>query len=322
MRSHSRLAALCAALIGLMAVVGPVSAADPVFSVEILGSKPLEVTAGEVVAYPVRIAGVNNTQTVNHVFVDASVPGATYRGATTTVGTCSQTIPLCDLGTYRPDSPAALVVLMFTAPTATTIDSINATVTVHSGEGTKDSGNAAHSDTFSDTALTNVHHGGTSTFFSRYVLARSFSSGETGLVQTDQAITAANPHATQVIVPDDAVVVYGAPVTISEALVAPGADCRGFPCFGQTSTISVADGATFTSGFVVKVTFGAPELPSGMNAKKLHVIHNLDASLWEPVDAACGAVPVAPCRLSTVTLRDKSIVVTMFLGQNGNIKGY
>lgn len=320
---RSRIAALCVAMIGLTSLAGPVVAAGPAFSVQILGSQPLEVTAGQIVAYPVSIAGVDNTQTVNHVFVDADVPGATYYGATTSVGTCSNSAPRCDLGTFRPTSPAALVVLVFVAPTTASISSVTATVTVHSGEGTNDSGHAAHNDAFSDTAVTNIHHGGTSTFFSRYVVSRAFDAGESGVVQTDQTISILNPHATKVTVPDDAAVTAaGAPVTLSEAFVAPNAECRGFPCFGQTSFISVADGGTFTTGFVASVTFGAPELPSGMNAKKLHVIHNLSGTAWEAVDTSCGKAPVAPCRLSTVTLRDKSIVVTMLLKQNGNIKGY
>jgi hypothetical protein len=322
MRSHPRLAALCATVIGLTTIAGPVAAADPSFSVDILGSKPLEVSEGQVVAYPVRIAGVDNRQTINHVWVDAGVPGARYLGATTTMGSCASSVAECQLGTFRPTTTPALVVFMFVAPTDHAIAALTATVTVHTGEGTNDTGHSAHPDQFSATAHTNVHHGAATTFFSRYVVSRAFDPAETGVVQTDPKISAANPHATKVVIPNEAVTAFGAPVTLSEALVAPNADCHGFPCFGQTSFISVADGTTFATGFVASVTFGRSEQPSTMRAKNLHIIHNFDGGGWEAVDTKCGATPVAPCRLSTVTLHDKSIVVTMLLKQNGNIKGY
>jgi hypothetical protein len=321
MYARPRIAALCAAIISLSMVAAPAVAADPAFSVTILGSQPLEVSEGQVVAYPVRIAGIDNGETINHAWVDATVPGATYLGATTTIGACDSSVAQCQLGTFRPTTPSAFVVFMFVAPTEQAIEALTATVTLHTGEGTNDTGHSAHADQFSATAQTIVHHGAAATFFSRYVLSRAFDPAETGIVQTDPKITRANPHATKVIIPNEAVTAFGAPVTLSESLVAPNADCRGFPCFGQTSFISIADGTTFTTGFVASVTFGRSELPRGMRAKNLHIIHNYDGG-WEAVDTKCGATPVAPCRISTVTLRDKSIVVTMFLKQNGNIKGY
>ena len=321
MRRPSHLAAPLAALVLLATLASPVAAKDPDFEVVILGSKPLDVSAGQVVAYPVQITG-DNDMTINHVTVEASVPNATPLGATTTVGTCP-TLESCDLGQFTAGAQEAFVVFMYLAPTDASIDSVLATVALNSGEGTNDSGNAAHGDIFQDEVETLVHHGGTLTFFSRYVVARTFDPSEDGVAETDQAIGPGNRHATRVIVPDEAVTQFGAPVTISEAAANPlGPGCSG-PCFGEESRISVADGAPFeTNGLTVQVTFGSPELPKGMNARKLHVVHTFDGGGFEPVDAACGAVPVAPCRLSTTTLKDKSIVVTMLLGENGNIKGY
>lgn len=321
MRPSPRHAALLAASLLLMTLASPVAAQDPVFSVEILGSKPLEVTAGQIVAYPVQVNG-DNTMTVNHVVVDASVPGATPLGAITTVGTCP-TLEQCDLGQFTAAAQSAFVVFMYRVPTDTAVTSITATVVLNSGEGTNDSPGAAHGDTFDDDVVTNIHHGDLDTFFSRYVVPRSFDAGENGIVETDQAITDANRHATRVIVPDESTTLFGAPATIHELLANPlGVGCAG-PCFGEESQISVADGAAFPEhGLTVQVTFGAPELPKGMTARKLHVVHVFDGGLTsELVDGDCAEV-AAPCRLSTVTLKDKSIVVTLLLDSNGSVKGF
>jgi hypothetical protein len=299
----------------------PVAAQDPVFSVVILGSKPLEVTAGQIVAYPVEISG-DNTMTINHVVVDASVPNATPLGAITTVGTCP-TLERCDLGQFTAAAQDAFVVFMYRVPTDVNVTSVTATVVLNSGEGMNDDPGAAHGDEFSDVAVTNIHHGDLDTFFSRYVVPRSFDAAETGVVETDQAITDTNRHATRVTVPDESTTEFGAPATIHELPVNPlGLGCGG-PCFGEESQISVADGAAFPEqGLTVQVTFGAPELPKGMTARKLHVVHVLDGgTAFELVDGDC-AVVEAPCRLSTVTLKDKSIVVTLLLDSNGSVKGF
>lgn len=320
MRRSSRVAPLSALLLITAVFASPVAAVDPTFDVQILGSKPIEVSAGQVVAYPVQISGDNN-MTINHVTVTASVPGATPLGAITTVGSCP-TPEECDLGQFTSSAQDAFVVFMYVTPTEETVTSLGATVTLNSGEGTNDSPGAAHGDAFSDDVVTNIHHGDLDTFFSRFVVARSFDPDETGLAETLQDISDSNRHATRIIVPDEAASAFGAPVTISEALTDPaGVGCAG-PCFGEESRISIADGAAFLeTPLEVQVTFGAPELPKGMNARKLHVIHEFDEGGFEAVDGSCDDVP-APCRLSTVTLKDKSIVVTMLLDRNGNIKGF
>ena len=320
MRIPTRAAPLSALLLVTAVLAQPVAARDPSFTVQIIGSKPLEVSAGQVVAYPVQVSG-DNTMTINHVTVTASAPGATPLGAITTVGTCP-TPQFCDLGQFTSAAQDAFVVFMYVAPTDPAVTSITAEVVLNSGEGTNDSPGAAHGDAFADEADTIIHHGDASTFFSRFVVARSFDPGENGLAQTDQVISSTNRHATRVIVPDEAASAFGVPVTISEALTAAnGVGCAG-PCFGEESRISIADGAAFLeTPLTVQVTFGAPELPKGMNARKLHVVHEFDEGGFEAVDGSCADAP-APCRLSTVTLKDKSIVVTMLLDRNGNIKGF
>ena len=321
MRSFTRPAALLAALALLCTFVTPAAARDPQMDVQILGSKPLEVTAGEVVGYPVSIAGIGNRMVLNHVTAEAAVPGATYVGAVADRGSCSATAPICRLGQFRPTT-TAFVVFMFRAPTDESIAELAATVTVHTGEGRKDTPSAAHADTFVATAATLIHHGGQTEFFSRFVMPRSFAPSEDGVVQTDPAISDANPHSTRVVIPDESLTAFGTPVTLREELVPPNDECRGQPCFGQTSFISAADGSVFEKGVIVQVTFGAQETPYWIKADNIHIIHNLDDGTYEPVDTPCGEDPVAPCRISTIEDGDCNIVVTLFLDRNGNIKGF
>lgn len=321
MRPSPRRVAPLLAIALLFTIAAPATARDPQMDVAIVGSKPIEVSAGQVVGYPVTVASVANKQTLTHVTAEAVVPGATYVGALTTRGSCEATVPFCRLGKFKPGT-SAFVVFMFRASSDVSVTELAAMVTVHTGEGRKDTPNSAHADTFTADATTLVHHGGATTFFSRYVLPRSFAPAEDGVVETDQAITEANPHSTRVIVPDESLTEFGTPVTVREELVPPNAECRGQPCFGETSFISAADGSIFEEGVIVQVTFGAQEIPYWVDASSLHIIHNLDDGSYESVDTPCGGEPVAPCRISTIAQEDGSIVATMFLDRNGNIKGY
>ncbi|HET7636771.1 MAG TPA: hypothetical protein VFK93_03755 [Candidatus Limnocylindria bacterium] len=304
----------------LVAGVLPAGAADPSIEVTILASQPIAVTQGLPIGYPVIVTN-HSTNTVNHVTLSGALSGAAaaeavYLGAYP-AGACSDSQPLCDLGTLASGASSATVVFLFQAPT--TPGAITFTATVEGGEGPNDNTSASHQDTWTTDVATNVIPASIDVTH-RYVL-QGGGSVSTGI---DAVVSALNPHGTQVTVPSTAM---GVEALVEDRLDGPACPAAiASDCFGQWSYLSIGQGATFPRpGLQVTIRFDYSELPNGMTDKKLRVVQFNDDGTSTPITTLCDSASAptnAPCYLPAVKQADRDLVITVWLLHNGNIRGW
>ena len=115
--------------------VAPVVAASSM-SVNIVSS-PTLVTRGGPVSYVIELQNTGNNS-INHTTLEADTPpGFTYRRALTTKGTCNAapaSDPVCDLGQFSAGTPALVVLIFDTSPSAP-LGTFDFVVTVRGGGG-------------------------------------------------------------------------------------------------------------------------------------------------------------------------------------------
>ena len=290
-------------------------------------STPVQVTAGEPVAYFVTVAN-GGSSTVNHVTLEAvTPPGFTYLRSLTTQGTCNAAPavnPFCELGQYAP-GPASLVVLIFDTLATAPLGPFTFTVTVNAGEGPSDQPHAAHQDTFTANALTTVL--GVSDDLSVHYIVPEGDDITTGGLFGATALSTANPQGTLANVPATP---FGLPGSVSEFGSADDYCPAEFgdDCFGQVSAVSVGGGVVLDPYLIVQVRFDSSVTPNGLNDRKLLIIHWFDpypTAGYEEISTMCSdATPASselPCRLPAQRMEDRDWLVTIYMESNGFIIG-
>jgi hypothetical protein len=313
-RTHPRRAAVAPFLVLLLfSVVPAVAGASPDVRVTTTSS-PTSVTVGFAVAYPITVTNMS-VNTLNHVTLDgATSVNLGYLGAEP-VAACSQTVPTCDFGSLR-GGGAMSATFYFRAPS--TPGSFVFTATARVSEGASDNPGASHEDTFSTPITTNVLALNEDLVRGHSIPSdRTFSTGI-------ESVTELNQHGTMVVMPANG------EVTVRD--LPPGAIPLACPalaatCFGWGSDLDIASGATFPQGIRVTVRWDVSDLPSGMNEKKLRVIHLLDGGGYELVTSQCtfsAGVPTnMPCLAGPpLRLRDKDLQATIYVSHNGVIRGW
>lgn len=304
--------------------VAPVAGAS-LMSVNIVSS-PTLVTRGEPVSYVIEVQN-GGSSTVNRATLEADTPvGFTYQRALTTKGTCNAAPaadPFCDLGQFSAGTPALVVLIFDTSPTAS-LGSSDFEVTLRAGEGPNDQPNSAHQDTFTDETETIVL--ATNQDFTTHYIVPEGDAITTGGLFGATALTATNPQGTLATVPNTP---FGVPAAVGE-VGGPNDHCPPAftdQCFGQTSTVSVGNGITLSPYLIIQVRFDYTEL-RGVNERKLVIFHWFDpypTAGYEEITTICSdATPGAgelPCRLAVQKMPDRDWLVTVYLESNGFIKG-
>jgi Domain of unknown function DUF11 len=304
--------------------VAPVAGASSM-SVNIVSS-PTLVTRGEPVSYVIELQNTGSNS-INHTTLEADTPtGFTYRRALTTKGSCNAAPaadPLCDLGQFSAGTPALVVLIFDTSPSAS-LGSFDFVVTVRGGEGGNDQPHAAHLDTFTDKTETIVL-AVNQDFTTHYIVPEGDSITTGGLLGAI-ALSATNPQGTMATVPNTP---FGVPAAVSE-VGGPDDFCPpafADDCFGQASAVSVGNGMVLSPYLVVQVRFDYPTIKT-LNERRLGIIHWFDpypTAGFEEITRICSdATPTdaeLPCRLPVQTMPDRDWLVTIYMESNGYIKG-
>jgi len=323
---------LALALALALSITMPVAASS--ITATVVTSSPLAVTVGKPVAFPVTVKN-SGKNTLNSIVVTGqAAPGFTYLSSTP-ADACSQTQPVCNFRQLASGKSVPPIVFYYRVPTSAAQYPFKVEVKVAEGGNDNSDGTANNTDTFlSNTIITDVRAFDVD-FVAGHSLAggRSFSTGGidcagAGLPSTcnDTAVTLGlnNKHGTAVTVP------VNAEVTASD--VGPGVGtCPSAvtSCFGYGSQLSIAKGADISGGIVVTMRWDALDLPSGVNASNLNVIHLFDAG--RTLNGKTYALITDLCTSPTQThcfvvepfkLSDKDIQATFRLPFNGVSKGW
>jgi uncharacterized repeat protein (TIGR01451 family) len=325
---HRRLAISAVLLTCLSLLLGTAVPAAAESSIVVdIASSPILVTRGNAVSY---VVSVRNTggNAVNHVTLESDTPpGYTYVHTLTNKGTCNgapASEPFCDLGKFIPGTQAVAVLIFNVAPTAQ-LRTFDFEVVVHAGEGTNDQTHSAHTDTFRDTAPTTVL-AMNQNFTTHYIVPQG-DDITTGGLSGATALSASNPQGTRAIVPSTPM---GVPASVRET-GGPNSNCPpafAGRCFGQSSTVSVGNGAVLSPYLRVEVRFDKSVVPYWLTDHKLVIIHWFDpvpSAGFEQITRICSdSTPKAwelPCRLHAQVKPDGDWFVTVFMRSNGTIKG-
>ena len=318
------LAAALALSISTPAAAGQITAT-------VLTSSPLSVTVGKPVAYPVSVVN-SGKSTLNFTMVRGiAAPGFTYLGATP-ASICSQTVAECTVGQLPAGTPAPAIVFYYRVPA--TPGTFPYTVEVSVAEGGKDNsdGTSNNLDTFSSNTITTQVRAYDDDFVAGHSIAgtRFFTTGgidclAAGLPSTCNDIVAevnaTNPHGTAVRV--------GVNAEITARDVPPANTCPAAitTCFGSGSQLAVPFAGPIPGGIEVTMRWDYSELPSGMTAKKLNVIHLFDAPVggasYALITDACSGPSDTHCFVvEPFKLTDRDLQATFRLPFNGVSKGW
>jgi uncharacterized repeat protein (TIGR01451 family) len=254
------------------------------------------ITAGEPVRYLTTLSD-SGPSTFNHIELTLPLPaGMTAISASTSTGSCT-TLPDevdCSIGTLKAGESAQVSVIARTSQTGTF--SVTA---FWSGDNDQ---NDAHD--FSATTSTTVS-ARTSDAVNGYVPP----SGDTLTTDPGTGATTENPQVTTARVPATQ---DGTPASLAESNASGPSDGCGpaASCFGQISTITIAQ--TFTPGNPLRFTFvlDKSEVPTGIKVGKIPMFH--DGVLVPSCTGAAGTASPDPCVVSRTTLKksgDVQIVV-------------
>jgi uncharacterized repeat protein (TIGR01451 family) len=326
-----------------LALTTPVTAAAPVADYNITAtvatSSPVVATVGKPVAFPVTVKNTGKNTLNSIVVTGLAAPGFTFLSstpaATTSTDGCSQTQPVCTFRQLASDKSLPSIVFYYRVPT--TADTYPFTVEVKVSEGGKDNsdGTSNNIDTFTSNTISTEVRAFSQDFVAGHSLAggRSFSTGGidcagAGLPATcnDTAVTLGlnNKHGTAVTVP------VNAEVTASDV----GPEVGTCPsavttCFGYGSQLSIANGVDISGGIVVTMRWDALDLPSGVNASNLNVIHlfnlgrTLNGKTYALITDLCTSPEQTHCFVvEPFKLSDKDIQATFRLPFNGVSKGW
>lgn len=330
-RRRPTLFAIRLALAGALLLGTSVPASASSIEAVVTTSSPLAVTVGKPVAYPVTVQN-DGKNTLNFVRVNGIAPaGFTYLGATPAT-ICSQTTATCNVGQLASLQFAPPIVFYYRVPMTAGDYAYRVEVVVAEGGKDNSDGTSQNQDTFgSNTIPTQVRAydpdfvGGHSVEGTRVFSTGGIDCAAAGLPaacnDTTVAVDALNPHGTAVRV--------GVNAEVTARDVPPANDCPAgiTTCFGSGSHLSVAYGAPVPGGIEVTMRWDYSELPNGMNAKKLRVIHLFDA----PVDGASYALITQACSATVTThcftvmpfkLSDRDLQATFRLPFNGVSKGW
>lgn len=318
--SLALLAALALAASGRSASVGP----D--VSVAVSGS-PGSVTLGHYVAYAVTVHnGAKNN--VTHLALSAPTTGSTspfplaYVSASTSNGACSTppALPVtCSFGSLASGADAR-VTFIFRTPAAIPATGAAAVFTAQASfdEGPNDQ-NASHGDTNVGSTTTTLGALG-SDFVVGFV---PFALGdELGTGGDLNGAAGGNPQKTSLSVPGGSAAGLGAVGTVQEVshpATDTTSDCAsGFSCFGQTSFVTMPGLFSTAAPLALGFRFDAAELPPGMTAKKLRMVH--DGALV-PLCTVPGVLSPGPtCQSSTQTFDDKDLGALLLSQTNGSYR--
>jgi uncharacterized repeat protein (TIGR01451 family) len=321
-----------------ISVATPVAASD--ISATVVTSSPLAVTVGKPVAFPVTVKN-SGRNTLNSIQVTGlAAAGFTFLSSTPAVVSpstdgCSQSQPVCTFRQLASGKSLPPIVFYYRVPTTAADYSFKVEVKVAEGGKDNSDGTANNTDTFTSNTIVTQVRAFDDDFVAGHSLSggRSFSTGGidcagAGLPATcnDTATTLGsdNKHGTAVTVP------VNAEVTASD--VGPGVGtCPSAvtTCFGYGSQLSIAKGADISGGIVVTMRWDALDLPSGVNASNLNVIHLFDAG--RTLNGKTYALITDLCTSATQThcfvvepfkLSDKDIQATFRLPFNGVSKGW
>ena len=298
----------------LATLVAPVSARD--VSIAVQASSPTTATAGHPVAYPIAARNTSRS-TVNHASLSGNAPASfTYLGSSSTA--CSTTDDVCEFGQVRAGEALPVVTFYYLTPSAPATYTYTATLTLNEGPSDSPGNEPAVQDTFTSAPVQTQVVAATGDLVSGHAFGgfRSFSTGLSSLGTT-------NPHGSAVTVPATGEV----RVQDTAPASAPPCPAAARTCFGWATQLSVANGAPFPAGIEVTVRWDASQLPKGMTARKLRIIHLFDGGGYELVSNACtyaGGVPTnLPCIKAGPTQQsDKDIQATILLLRNGFVRGW
>jgi hypothetical protein len=286
-------------------------------------SSPVQVTVNLPVAYFVNIEnGTNNTLRFVSVRGETSIE-LDYLGAEPTA-TCSQTTATCNFNGLAPGATAQAI-FYFQAPAAPTTFTFLAFANF---DGQTTNPPASFQDAVSEPIETNVID-----VNQDLVTAHSFTGFReftTGLGNLNNS----NKHGTTAVVPTNAeVVLRDLPANDPRASCSALNDGASFPCFGQASYLSIANGEPVAGGIKVTIRWDSSDIPKTMSEKKLHLIHiftppfvGTDGKNYEQITDQCSS-PTAPSSMpclvgAPVRLTDKDIVATFFLNRDLTVRGW
>lgn len=300
------------ALFLLLTTAAPASARD--VTIQIQASSPSIVTVGHPVAYPIAASNTGKS-TLNSVILSGEAPASyTYLGASSPI--CSATAAVCNFGQIASGQPLPAVTFYY-LPTATGLQNFTAKVTVNEGANDNSDGSSTAEDVFTSTIQTTVV-GLSNDAVSGHSFG-TYKSFTTGL----DAVNSGNPHGSRVVVP----AVTEVRVDDLAPGAAPACPAAAPTCFGWATKLAVGFGANYPAGIEVTVRWDVSQLPKGMTARKLRIVHQFDGGGSEPVVLPCtftGTTPnVLPCiKVAPQTLSDKDIQATILLLHNGFVRGW
>lgn len=320
----------------VLATAVPVSAAEDITFTTI--SSPSVVTVGLPVAYPVTVSNTSN-RTINHITVTAKVAPTGFNFLFATPSDACREDPLnadvalCEFDQVAAGQPLPELIFYFEVPDDVANeeagDPYRLTITANVGEGPSDNPNASHPDEFT-TFVDTIVKATSPDFVSGHSVPgiRDFTTGLTNLNATNQ-------HGTDVSIPSNA------EVTLEDLPPGVGLACPAATptCFGWGSSLDVGTDVNgqpqqFAAGIEVTMRWDVTQLPSGMTARKLRVVHLFDPGVvvngltYELVSGTCqfnqsGLPTNMPCfTVPPFKHADKDLEASFLVRFNGVSKGW
>ena len=303
-------------LVALMLLVPTTSAATPAL-IQTQAPAPATISDGGQGAVIFSIYN-NDTSTVSQLYlVSVTVTGGTFVKAYPSQGTCGTTLqpdPLCTLGQLKPRKTATVIIVFNATPgvgTVTVAGTFNTT-----GLGTSSGGDNSHGDAWPVSQAV-----GTSPDAQDFS-GRFIDAGGNTIVLDNQSVGSGNLQATKIIAPKTLIGVSAEDGPSAQPVTCPST----LTCFGETSAIEVAGGASFPGGFQVVITIDGSAIPSGINAKNVQIYHTWDSPApggSEIISARCtftnGLPKSMPC-LNAVKVNGQDLQITIWTTHNGFMK--
>ena len=331
LRAISRVA--LAAILGVLMPVAlaiPVLAASPMVQVGVSASPSPNVSPGKAVLFVVDVT-YSGSSTVNHVDAASSASSGTFLKSWVDGVPCDA--QSCSLGSFAGGSDSATLLFIYRAGAS---GSVTDTVTVTTGEGSNDSSNASHTDTFygySDPigVETDINLGVATLLPDALFPGFDLGTVDTGL----DGLGSGNPHGTQLTFPGAAA--QGTLATIKDVKAedspCPATFKSAAKCFGGGSDLSVLFGADVSPYLKVTVAWSAGELRKGVSEKTIQIVHifrppGTNADTVQVISNICSlptpAATELPCRTAGRLSTDGTgtVLVTLYLKHNGLIKGW
>ena len=299
-------------LLALMLLVPTTNAAIPAL-IPTTAAAPATISDGGQGAVIFSIYN-NDTSTVSQLFlVNVTVPGGSFVKAYPTQGSCDAT-GYCTLGQLKPRKTATVIVVFNANAGVASLDVAGTFNTT--GLGTSTGGDNSHGDAWPVDQLV-ATSSDAQDFSGRFI-----DAGGNVIVQNLQTVGTGNPQATKIIAPKTLIGVSAEDGFLTDPLTCPST----IPCFGETSAIEVAGGATFPGGFQVVITIDGSLIPSGVNAKNVKIYHTWDSPApggSEVISTRCsftnGLPKSMPC-LTAQKVNGTDIQITIWSTHNGFMK--